>query len=160
MVGLNGLSRLVLGGVLSMTVDKLNTDLLGEGKFNSLAGRGIKTSHTLLNGLGDILNLGDGDALLLGEVLAADSGEADGLVHTGLDGLGVDNLNLGLDRGDNGNIVASLLGDLVAEVVTVTMTVSVLGRLADGNHLGLAFLLEADLNGLGGGGLSLGLVAV
>jgi len=154
---------LVLVGILGMAVDKLNTDLLGEGKLNGLASRGSKLGDTLLEGLGDILNLRDGDALLLGQVLAADSGQADGLVDTGLDGLGVCDLNGGINNGDYGNVVASLLGNLLAVVVTVSLvaiTVSVGSGLADSHHLCDALLLEADLNSLGGGVLALLLVAV
>ena len=156
--GIGGL--LMLGGISSITVNDLNTDLLGEGQLNGLAGGGSQLGDALLEGLGDILNLGDGDALLLGQILAGDSGEGDGLVDTGLDGLGVDNLNGGLNRGDDGDVVASLLGDLLAVVVAVSVSVAVLGGLADGDHLGDALLLEGNLNGLGGGGFGLGLVGV
>jgi len=154
---------LVLVVVLSMTIDKLDTDLLGESQLDGLTGGGGELGDALLKGLGDILNLGDGDALLLSEVLAADSWEADGLVHTGLDGLGVGDLNGGLNNGDNGDIVTGLLGNLIAVVVavsTMSITVSMGSRLADGNHLGLALLGEANLNSLSGGVLALGLVVV
>ncbi len=158
--GIGGL--LMLGGISSISVNDLNTDLLGEGQLNGLAGGGSQLGDALLEGLGDILNLGDGDALLLGQILAGDSGEGNGLVDTGLDGLGVDNLNGGLNRGDDGNVVASLLGDLLAVVVAVAaISVAVVGSgLAHGDHLGDALLLEGNLNGLGGGGLRLGLVGV
>merc|ERR1719500_1614249 len=143
-----------------MAVVDLLVDLLGEGELDSLAVGGAKAGDALVHGLSDGLNLGDGDALLLREVLAADPGKADGLVHAGLDGLGVDDLDLGLDNGDHGCVVASLLGDLLAVVVAVAaIAVSVPG-LADGHHHGLALLDEADLDSLGGGDLGLGLVAV
>ena len=156
--GVGGL--LMLGCISSISVNDLNTDLLGEGQLNGLAGRGSQLGDALLEGLGDILNLGDGDALLLSQILAGDSGEGNGLVDTGLDGLGVDNLNGGLNRGDDGDVVASLLGDLLAVVVAVSVSVTVLGRLANGDHLGDALLLEGNLNGLGGGGFGLGLVGI
>merc|ERR1719500_853423 len=143
-----------------MAVVDLLVDLLGEGELDSLAVGGAEGGDALVDGLSDGLNLGDGDALLLREVLAADPGKADGLVHAGLDGLGVDDLDLGLDNGDHGCVVASLLGDLLAVVVAVAaIAVSVPG-LADGHHHGLALLDEADLDSLGGGDLGLGLVAV
>jgi len=157
-----GIGRLfMLGGISSISIDDLNTDLLGEGEFNSLASRGSQLGHTLLKGLSNFLNLRDSDALLFREILTGDSGKADGLVDTGLDGLGVGDINSRLDGGDNGNVVAGLLGDLLAVVVAVSVSISsISGRLADGHHLGLALLLEGDLNSLGGGGLSLGLVGV
>ncbi len=91
-VGLLSLNLLSGGLVLGMAVDQLDADLLGEGQLDGLAGGSGQTGHTFVNRLGHGLDLGDGDALLLGEVLAGDSGELDGLVHTGLDGLGVHNL--------------------------------------------------------------------
>ena len=44
-------------------------------------------------------------------------------------GLGVDN------RSDNGDVVAGLLGDLLAVVVALAVAVSMLGGLAHGHHL-------------------------
>ena len=154
---------LVLGGVGSIAVVDLDTHLLGQSKLDGLAGGVGQTGHALLSSLGHILDLGHGDALLLGEVLAGDPGQADGLVDAGLDGLGVGHVNGGLHNGDNGDVVAGLLGNLLAVVVAVALVaVAVAGGLglADGDHLGLALLLEGDLDGLGGGGLGLGLVGV
>merc|ERR1712130_436639 len=111
---------LVLVGILSMSVHKLDTHLLGQGQLDGLTGGGSQLGDALLEGLDNILNLGDGDTLLGGQILAADSGQRDGLVDTGLDGLGVGDLNGGLDNGDNGDVVASLLGHLLAVVVTVS----------------------------------------
>jgi len=150
----------VLDSLFSMTVHKLDTDLLGESELNSLAGGGIQSGDTFVNSLGHGVDLGHGDALLLAQVLAADSGQRDGLVDTGLDGLGVHNLNLGLDDGEDGDVVASLLGDLLAVVVAVSVVAVSSVGLADSHHHVLALLVEGHLNGLGGGGLSLGLVGV
>merc|ERR1712203_935597 len=87
--GGGGVGRLlVLGGIMSVSVHNLNTHLLGQSQLNGLAGGGSQLGDALLEGLGNILNLGDGDALLGGQILAADSGQRDGLVETGLDGLG------------------------------------------------------------------------
>ena len=159
-----GVGRLLmLGGISSISVDDLNADLLGEGQLDGLAGGGGQLGDALLKGLNNILNLGDGDALLGSDVLAGDPGQADGLVDAGLDGLGVGDINGGLNNGDNGDIVTGLLGNLIAVVVavsTMSITVSMGSRLADGNHLGLALLGEANLNSLSGSVLALGLVAV
>jgi hypothetical protein len=54
--------RLVLMGV---AIDKLNTNLLGEGELDRLAIGGSQLGDTLLDGLGIIHNLGHSDAPLL-----------------------------------------------------------------------------------------------
>ena len=54
-------------------------------------------------------------------------------------------LDFGFNNGEDGNVVASLLGDLLAVVVAITVTISVGSGLAHSNHLGLALLLEANL---------------
>jgi hypothetical protein len=156
--GLWGVGGLHLQGV---AVVDLLADLLGEGQLNSLAVWLSKSRDTLVNGLGDDLDLGDGDAPLLSQVLAADSGQEDGLVDAGLDGLGVDDGDGGGGDGDHGVVVASLLGDLLAVVVAVSTisSVSVVG-LTDGHHHGLALLLEGNLDSLAGGLLALVLVGV
>ena len=144
-----------------MSVVDLLAHLLGEGQLHSLA-VGLSQSGGALGGsLLNNLDLGDGDALLLGDVLAGDSGQRDGLVDTGLDGLGVGDGDGGLNNGDHGDVVASLLGDLLAVVVAVSAisTISVSG-LADGHHHGLALLGERDLDSLASGLLVLGLVGV
>jgi len=146
--------------VLSISIVDLLADLLGEGQLNVLASRCSQLSDTLLKGLRDLLNLRDGDALLLREILTADSWEGDGLVDTGLDGLGVDNINSWLHNSQDGDIVASLLGNLLAVVVAIAVVSISWGGLADSHHLGVTFLLERNLNSLGSGGLSLRLVRV
>ena len=72
----------------------------------------------------------------------------------------VGNLNSWLNRGDNRDIVASLLGNLLAVVVSIAVVSISWGWLADGDHLGVTLLLEGNLNGLGSGFLSLLLVRV
>jgi len=158
-----GIGRLLmLGGISGIAIDDLNTHLLGEGELNGLAGRGSQLGDALLKGLSHFLNLGHSDALVLSEILAGDSGKTDGLVDTGLDGLGVGHIDSGLHRGDNRNVVAGLLGNLLAVVVAIALVAisSISSRLADSDHLGLALLVEGDLHSLGTGGLSLGLVRV
>jgi len=146
--------------VLGVSVVDLLAHLLGQGQLDGLAGRVGQAGDALLEGLGDNLDLRDGDALLLGEVLARDPGEGDGLVHTGLDGLGVDDINGGLNNGEDRHVVASLLGDLLAVVVAVSVVAVSSVGLADSDHHVLALLVEGHLDGLGSGGLSLGLVGV
>ena len=158
--GLWGVGGLHLQGV---AVVDLLADLLGEGELDSLAVGGSQSRDTLVNGLSDGLDLGDGDALVLGQVLTADPGQVDGLVDAGLDGLWVGDGDGWVDDGDHGEVVASLLGDLLAVVVAVS-TISAIsvvrGWLADGHHHGLALLGEGDLDSLAGGLLVLGLVGV
>jgi len=164
--GSSGVGRLLmLGGIVGKSVHDLDTDLLGKGELNSLASGGSQGSDTLLKSLRNNLDLWDSDTFLFGEVFAADSWEGDRLVYTGLDWLRVGNGNSGLNDSDNGDIVASLLGNFLAVVVSIstmstTMSISVLGRLADGDHLGLALLAERNLNSLGGSLLTLRLVRV
>jgi len=153
-----------LMSVLSISVVDLLANLLGESELNILASRSSKLGDALLRSLSGIFNLWDSDALLLSEVLTADSWERDWLVDTGLDWLRVGNLDSWLNNGDNRDVVASLLGNLLAVVVSVSTSVSVsisiLGRLADGDHLSFALLVESNLNSLGGSLLTLRLVRV
>ena len=143
-----------------LSVHNISTHLLGEGQLNSGAVGGSELGDALLDDLDVILDLGDGDALVLGQVLAGDPGQGDGLVDTGLDGLGVGNSDGGVGGGDDGAVVASLLGDLLAVVVTVAVVSVSRGWLADGHHLGVADPLEGDLDSLGGGLLTVLLVVV
>jgi len=149
-----------LMSILSISIVDLLANLLGESKLNSLASRGSKLGDALLRGNSGVFNLWDSDALLLSEVLTADSWERDWLVDTGLDWLRVGNLNSWLNRGDNRDIIASLLGNLLAVVVSVAVVSVSWGWLADGNHLGVTLLLVRNLNSLGSCGLSFLLVRV
>jgi len=146
--------------ILSISVVDLLAHLLGESELNILAGRGSKSSHTLLKCLGDFLNLRDDNTLILRQVLARDSWQGDGLVDTGLDWFRVDNINSRLNNSEDRDIVASLLGNLLAVVVSVAVVSISRGWLTDSHHLGVTLLLEGDLDSLGSGGLSLGLVRV
>jgi len=142
-----------LMSVLSISIVDLLANLLGESKLNSLASRSSKLGDALLGSLGGVFNLWDSDALLLSEVLTADSWERDWLVDTGLDWLRVGNLNSWLNDSHYGDIVASLLGNFLAIVVSVaisvSMSVALRCRLADSHHLDLALLGEGNLNSLG-----------
>ena len=146
--------------VLSISVVDLLADLLGEGELNSLASRGSKLGDALLRSHGGVFDLWDSDALLLSEVLTANSWERDWLVDTGLDWLRVGNLNSWLNDGNNRDIVASLLGNLLAVVVSIAVVSISWGWLADSHHLGIALLGEGDLNSLGSCGFNLLLVRV
>jgi len=148
--------------IFGVPVVDLLAHLLRQGQLDSLAGWSRQLGDALLEGLGYIFDFRDGDALLLGEVLARDPGQRDGLVHTGLDGLRVDDIHGRFNHSDNGDVVASLLSNLLAVVVAVAVPVaiSMRSRLADSHHLGLTHLLKGHLHSLGGGALSLGLVGV
>ena len=144
--------------VLGVSVVDLLADLLGEGQLDGLAsGSGQLGDAEVLN-LDGVLNLGDGDALLHGEILARDPDQVNGLLDTSLDGLGVGDLHVLDIDGDNGDVVAGLLGDLLAVVVAVLVVAVAGGGLAHGHHLGVALPGEGNGDGLGGGGL--GLLAV
>jgi len=146
--------------VLSISIVDLLANLLGESELNSLASRSSKLGDALLMNLNIIHDLWNSDALLCSEVLTADNNQVDWLVDTGLDWLRVGNLNSWLNNGDNRDIVASLLGDLLAVVVSVAVVSVSWGWLADGHHLGVTLLVEGDLNSLGSCGFSLLLVRV
>merc|ERR1712153_134712 len=140
---------LSLMNILSISVVGLLADLLGESEVNSLASRGSKLGDALLFNLNIIHYLWDSDALFGSEVLATNDNQVDWLVHTGLDWLRVGNLNCGLNRGNNRDIIASLLGNLLAVVVSVAVVSVSWGWLADGDHLGVTLLLVRNLNSLG-----------
>jgi len=158
-------SRLVFMGVFSMSIDKLHTDLLGESELHVLASRSSKLCDALLRCCSCFLNLWDSDTLLSSQVFTGYSYQGDWLVDTGLDWLRVGNLNWRLDNSNYRNIVASLLGNLLAIVMSIAMSISSMSvafgsRLANGHHLGLALLVEGDLNSLGSCGFSLSLVGI
>jgi len=162
--GGGGVGRfLVLGGIVGKSVHDLDTHLLGKGELNSLAGGGGQGCHTLLECFRNDLDLWDSDAFLFGEVFTADSWEGDWFVHAGLDWLRVGDGDSGFNNSHYRDIVTSLLGNLLAVVVsisTMSMSISVLGRLADCHHLSFALLVERNLNSLGGCFLILWLVRV
>ena len=149
------------GGLMSVSVDKFDTDLLGEGELDLLAGGGSQLGLAFGNDLNGIFNLGDDDGLLLREIFAGDTGKRDGLVDAGLDGLGVGNGDIDIDGGDDGHVVGGFLSDLLAVVVSIRVSVSVsVSRLADSDHLDIGLLLEGNLNSLGSGSFFLLLVRV
>ena len=145
---------LVLVFFMSVSIDKLNTDLLGEGELDLLAGGGSQLGLALGNGLGGIFNLRDDDGLLFGKIFAGDTGKGDGLVDASLDGFGVGNGDIDIDGGDNGDVVGGGLGNLFAVVVSIRVsvsTISLVSGLADGDHLDLFLLFEGNFDGLGDG---------
>merc|ERR1740129_1311113 len=146
--------RLDLVHVLGVSVVDLLAHLLGQGELNSLAGGGGQLGDALLLKLDVVHDLGDGDALLLSEVLARDPDQVDGLLDALLDGLGEGNLDILDVLSDDGDVVASLLGNLLAVVVAVLVVSVAGGGLADGDHLGVALPGEGDGDGLGGGNLN------
>ena len=113
-------------------------------------------SDALVRTFSRVLNFWVSDEFLLSEVL----GREIGFVDLGLDVLGIGNLNSGLNRGDNRDIVASLLGNLLAVVVSVAVISISWGWLAHSNHLDITLFLECNLDSLGSGGFSLLLVGV
>ena len=153
---------LVLRCFMGKAIHNLLTDLLGESKLDSLACGSSQCGQAFFRGFRIILHLWDSDAFLFGEVFAADSWKGNGFVDTGLDGLGVGDGYLRLNYSHNRDILARLLSDLLAVVfsISMSMTVSVLCRLANGHHLGFALLVEGDLNGFCSCDLALGLIRV
>ena len=152
--GLGDVGLHIVGLKLHSVVDLL-ADLLGEGELDGGAGGGGDHGDALLDNSDSLLNLGDGDASLRDNVLAGDDGQVNGLVDADLLGLGVGNGDSGLDGGDDGDVVASLLGDLLAVVVSVAVISVSGGGLAHSHHLDVALLVEGNLDGLGVGLLGL-----
>ena len=150
----------MLGNLAGIAVDKLYADLLGEGELNVLAVGLADAGSALLNRLDIILDLGLEDTLLLGDDLTSDAREGNGLVDADTLRLGITNLDININRGDNGDIVGSLLGNLLAVLVAIRVVSMTISGLADGDHLGVGLLLEANLSGLGSGVLILLVVGV
>ena len=147
---LRGLIGLNVVGLLGVAVVDLLAHLLGEGQLNGGAVGGSELGDALLDDGDVILDLGDGDALVLDQVLAGDDGQGNGLVNAGLDGFRVGNSDRHINRGDNGDIVGSFLGNFFAVVVTITMVPVAMSRLADCDHLDVSLLFKSDLNSFGG----------
>ena len=144
--------RLDLVDVLGVSVVDLLADLLEQGELNSLAGGSSQLCDALLLQLDVVPDLGDGDALLLGEILARDPDQIIWLLDALLDGLGEGNLDVLDVLSDDGHVVVSLLGNLLAVVVAVLVVSVAGGGLADGDHLGVALPGEGNGDGLGSGG--------
>ena len=141
-------------------VHNLLADLLGEGELDGGAGWGSQLGDALLNGGNGLLDLWDGDTLLSSEVLAGDDWKVNWLVDAGLDWFRVGDLDSWLNWGDNWGVVAGLLGNFLAVVVTIAVVSISWGWLAHCHHLDIAFSVEGDLNSLGIGSLLLLLVGV
>ena len=154
MGGGRGISRFwVWGGLMGVSVDKLDTDLFGEGELNLLAGRGTNFSLAVGNNNLGVDNGGDLDGLVLRDISAGNNGKGDGFVNTDLLGGGVGNGDGDINGGDNGDIILFFGGNLLAVVVSVSTisSMSVVSGLADSDHLNIGNLLEGNFNGLGNG---------
>jgi hypothetical protein len=137
--------------ILSISIVELLADLLGEGEVNVLAARGSQLGDALLMLLNSLLNLRDSDTLLSSKILTADSDQVNRLVNTTFDGLREGNLDGRLNHCYNGDIIASLLGNLLAVVVAIAVVSVSRGRLAHSHHLGVTLLLKGNLHSLGSG---------
>lgn len=147
-------------GLMSISVDKFDADLLGQSELDLLAGGGSQLSLAFGDGFGRVFDFGDSDAFLLAKISTAHTGKGDGFVNAGLDGLGVGDLDGNIDGGDNRHIVGSFLSDLLAVVVSVRSVAISMSGLADGDHLDIGFLFEGDFNGFASGVFVLLLVGV
>jgi len=145
----------VWGGLMGVSVDKLDTDLFGEGELNLLAGGDTDFSLAVGNSDLRIDNGGNLDGLVLSDIRAGNNGKGDGFVNTDLLGGGVGNGDGDIDGGDNGDIVGGFLGNLFAVVVSVStissMSISLVSWCADSDHLDVGNLLEGNFDGLGDG---------
>jgi len=154
MGGGRGISRFwVWGGLMGVSVDKLDTDLFGEGELNLLAGG--DTDFSLAVGNNDLIvdNRGNLDGLFFRDISAGNNGKGDGFVNTDLLGGRVGNGDRDINGGDNGDIVLFFGGNLLAVVVSVSTisSMSVVSGLADSDHLDVGNLFEGNFDGLGNG---------
>merc|ERR1712129_437280 len=140
-------------GLMGVSVDKLDTDLFGEGELNLLAGGDTNFSLAVGNNDLRIDNGGNLDVLFLRDISAGNNGKGDGFVNTDLLGGGVGNGDGDIDGSDNGNIVLLFGGNLLAVVVSVSSmsvsSMSVVSGLADSDHINSSDLLEGNFDGLG-----------
>jgi len=147
-----GISRFwVWGGLMGVSVDKLDTDLFGEGELNLLAGGDTDFSLAVGNNDLRIDNGGNLDGLFLRDVSAGNNGKGDGFVNTDLLGGRVSNGDGDIDGGNNGDIVLLFGGNLLAVVVSVSTisSMSVVSGLADSDHLDVGNLLKGNFDGFG-----------
>jgi len=149
---------------MGVSVDKLNTYLLGEGQFDLLAGWSSKTIGTFVNSDGGSFNFWDLDALFFNDIFAGYSWEGDWFVDTGLFWFWDNDGYWWFYNWDRWYVVLGFLGNFVTVLVTVssvsTMSVTTISRLADGDHLGLGFLGESNFDGLASGLFALWFVTV
>jgi hypothetical protein len=146
---------LVLVFFMSVSIDKLNTDLLGEGQLNGLAGGLAQSIGTFVNSDGGFFDFWDLDAFLFAEIFTGYSWEVDWFVNTDLLWCWVGNLDIDIDGWDCWYVVLGSLGNFVAVLVSVstmsvsTMSITTISWLADSYHLGVGFLDEDNFDGLG-----------
>ena len=140
----------VWGRLMGVSVDKLDTDLFGEGELNLLAGGDTNFSLAMGNNDLGVDNGGNLDGLFLRDISAGNNGKGDGFVNTDLLGGRVSNSDGDIDGGNNGDIVLLFGGNLLAVVVSVS-TISVVSGLADSDHLDIGNLFEGNFDGLGNG---------
>jgi len=143
----------VWGGLMGVSVDKLDTDLFGEGELNLLAGRGTNFSLAVGNNDLGVDNSGNLDGLVLRDISTGNNGKGDGFVNTDLLWGRVGNSDGDINGGDNGDIVLFFSGNLLAVVVSISTisSMSVVSGLADSDHLDVGNLFECNFDGLGNG---------
>jgi hypothetical protein len=148
-------------GFMSISIDQFNTDLLGKSKFDLLAGGGSQFGVAFLDGDWRVFDLWDSDGSIFNNVFAGDTGKRDWFVNAGLDGFRVSNFYGDIDGGDNRHVVSGGLGNFLAVVVSIrSISVSMVSRLADSDHLDIFFLFEGHFDSLGGSFFSFLLVSV
>nr|ABU41094.1 hypothetical protein [Lepeophtheirus salmonis] len=145
---------------MSITINKLNADLLRERQLNLLAGRSSKHGRAFFDGLNGFFNFRNSDTFFFLDVGAGNAWKRDWLVDTGLDGFRVGNLDGNINGCNNGNVVSGFLSNFLAVLVAISLVSMTVSRLADSDHLNVGFLLEGDFNGFGSGVLISLLVVV
>jgi len=147
--------RFHLMNILGVSVVDFLADLLGESELHSGTSGSSELSDALLLLLLPLLHLWDSDALLLGEILAGDPDQINWLVDTLLHRDGVGHRHLRLGGGDHRDVVAGLLGHLLAVVVSIGVVAIARLGLTHCHHLSVALPREGNCHRLRGCLLSL-----
>ena len=105
---------------MSISVDKLNANLLGEGQLDLLAGWFTKTIGTFGNRDRGLFNCWDLDALVFDDVFTGYNWERDWFVNTGLLWFWVDNGHWWFYNWDRWYVVLGCLGNFVTVLVTIS----------------------------------------
>ena len=104
------------------------------------------------------------DALVFDDVFTGYTWERDWFVNAGLLWFWVDDGYWWFYNWDRWYVVLGFLGNFVTVLVSIssvsTMSITTISWLADGDHLGVGFLVENNFDGLSGGFDFLGFIRV
>ena len=144
--------------LFSMSISKFLANLFGEGKFNILTVGCSQFSNALTNVNFGIYNTRNFDGSFLFNVATLNNWQTDWFVNADFFWNRVGNCDVNINRGNNGYIVSSFLGNFFAVIMSVTtitsMTISCGSWLANSNHLDISYLFKGNFNSFSNGGFS------